>query len=161
MDQNSWIMLLVGIAIACAVFALGVVLYPKLKSEKQGYPLEVEIEAALLPFIFNGICSAYRLSERSMDEIQRRIQGADKKKLAAEIYALLPSRIGNYEITIVKHYVTQEHFEKMLQDRFNSFDFFFEERQGKFQELFEKWKAKSNPTSLLASETEDQTQSTA
>ena len=37
MDQNAWIMLLVGIAMASALFALGIVLYPKLKSEKQGY----------------------------------------------------------------------------------------------------------------------------
>ena len=56
MDQNAWIMLLVGIAISCCLFALGVVLYPKLKTEKQGYPFEAEIEAALLPLIFQGIC---------------------------------------------------------------------------------------------------------
>ena len=48
MDQNAWIMLFVGIAISCGLFALGIVLYPKLKTEKQGYPFEAEIEAALL-----------------------------------------------------------------------------------------------------------------
>lgn len=41
MNQNDWIMLLVGIAVASALFALGIVLYPKLKSEKQSYPLEI------------------------------------------------------------------------------------------------------------------------
>ena len=47
MDQNAWTMLFVGIAISCGLFALGVVLYPRLKSEKQGYPFEAEIEAAV------------------------------------------------------------------------------------------------------------------
>ena len=75
MDQNAWIMLLVGIALSCGLFALGVVLYPKLKSQKQGYPFEAEIEAALLPVVFQGICTAYRLSENSMDTIHQRIKG--------------------------------------------------------------------------------------
>jgi hypothetical protein len=54
MDQNAWIMLFVGIALSAGLFALGVVLYPKLKREEQGYPLEAAIEAALLPVIFEG-----------------------------------------------------------------------------------------------------------
>src|SRR5687767_9397877 len=87
MDQNAWIMLLVGIAISCGLFALGIVLYPKLKTEKQGYPFEAEIEAALLPIIFQGICAAYRVSENSMDNVHLRIKGADKKKIADSIYA--------------------------------------------------------------------------
>ena len=41
MDKNAWIMLLIGIALASALFALGIVLYPKLKSEKQCYPFEM------------------------------------------------------------------------------------------------------------------------
>jgi hypothetical protein len=36
------------------------------------------MEAALLPIIFQGICSAYRLSEQSVDNIHQRIEGADK-----------------------------------------------------------------------------------
>src|ERR1044071_7581090 len=102
MDQNAWTMLLVGIAISASLFALGVVLYPRLKTERQGYPFEAEIEAALLPVIFQGICSAYRLSENSMDNIQQRIKGADKKKIADSIYAMLPDKIGVFEVILVK-----------------------------------------------------------
>ena len=58
MDQSTWIMFFVGIAVSSGLFALGVVLYPKLKSEQQGYPMEAAIEAALLPLIFEGICAA-------------------------------------------------------------------------------------------------------
>ena len=80
MDQNAWTMLLVGIALTSGLFAFGVVLYPKLRTEKQGYPFEAEIEAALLPIIFQGICSAYRLSEKSVDNIHQRMKGVDKRK---------------------------------------------------------------------------------
>lgn len=141
MDQNAWTMLLVGIAISCGLFALGVVLYPKLKTERQGYPFEAEIEAALLPVIFQGICSAYRLSEKSVDDIHQRLKGADKKKIADSIYGMLPEKIGVFEIVLVKRIVTQEHFEQLVQNVFDSSDRFFVEHQAHFDELFEKWKA--------------------
>ena len=141
MDQNAWIMLLVGIAISCGLFALGVVLYPKLRAEKQGYPFEAEIEAALLPVVFQGICSAYRLSENSMDNIQQRIKGADKKKIADSIYAMLPDKVGLFEVILVKRIVTPERFEQLVQATFDRSDRFFVEHQTHFDEMFEKWKA--------------------
>jgi hypothetical protein len=140
MDQNAWTMLLVGIAISCGLFALGVVLYSKLKTEKQGYPFEAEIEAALLPLIFQGICSAYRLSEKSVDNIHQRIRGADKKKIADSIYAMLPNNIGIFKVVLVKRIVSQERFEQLVQNVFDSSDRFFVEHQAHFDELFEKWK---------------------
>jgi hypothetical protein len=51
-------MLLVGIALTSGLFSLGVVLYPRLRSEKQGYPFDAETETALLPVIFQEICAA-------------------------------------------------------------------------------------------------------
>ena len=70
MDQNAWIMLFVGIALSAGLFALGVVLYPKLKREEQGYPLEAAIEAALLPVIFEGICAGKKIFSGSLIEEQ-------------------------------------------------------------------------------------------
>ena len=134
-------MLLVGIAISCGLFALGVMVYPKLRTEKQGYPFEAAIEAALLPVIFQGICSAYRLSEKSVDDIHQRLKGADKKKIADSLYGMLPEKIGVFEIVLVKRIVTQERFEQLVQNVFDSSDRFFVEHQAHFDELFEKWKA--------------------
>ncbi|HAW52376.1 MAG TPA: hypothetical protein DCX54_08645 [Flavobacteriales bacterium] len=145
MDQNAWTMLLLGIAVTSALFALGVVLYPKLKSEKQGYPFEAEIEAALLPLIFQGISAAYRLSEKSIDEIQLRISGSDKKKIADTIYRMLPEKIGPFDISVVKRVVTQERFETLVQNAFDNFDRFFVEHQKHFDDLFEKWKVENKP----------------
>jgi hypothetical protein len=145
MDQNAWIMLFVGIAVSSGLFALGVVLYPKLKREKQGYPLEAAIEAALLPIIYEGICAAYRMSEKSVDEFRQRIKGADKKKIADSIYRMLPDKIGDYDLGLVKYLVTPERFEQLVQDAFDRFDRFFVEHEAHFDELFEKWKADNAP----------------
>jgi hypothetical protein len=145
MDQNAWIMLFVGIALSAGLFALGVVLYPKLKREEQGYPLEAAIEAALLPVIFEGICAAYRMSEKGVDELHERIRGADKKKMADSIYRMLPDTVGEYDLSLIKSLVTEERFEQLVQDGFDRFDRFFVQHQGYFDELFEQWKAENAP----------------
>jgi hypothetical protein len=145
MDQNAWIMLFVGIGVSAGLLALGVVLYPKLKREEQGYPMEAAIEAALLPVIFEGICAAYRMSEKGVDELHQRIQGADKKKVADSIYRMLPDQVGAYDLSLVKHLITEERFEQLVQDAFDRFDRFFIEHQAHFDELFEQWKAENAP----------------
>lgn len=145
MNQDALVMLFVGIAVASALFALGIILYPKLKSERQGYPLEAEIEAALLPLIFKGVCAAYRLSEKGVDDIQLRIKGVDKKKIADTVYRMMPEKIGLFEITLVKRVVTQERFETLVQNVFDNFDAFFVEHQKHFDDLFEKWKVENKP----------------
>ncbi len=140
MDQNAWVMLLVGVAVASALFAVGVVVYPKLKSQKQNYPFEAQIEAALLPLIFNGVCAAYRLSEKGVDEIHCRIKGVDKKNIAKTVYRMLPDKIGDFELTVVKSLISQERFEALVQNAFDSFDRFFVEHETHFGDLFEEWK---------------------
>jgi hypothetical protein len=145
MDQNAWIMLFVGIAVSSGLFALGVVLYPRLKTEEQGYPLEAAIEAALLPLIFEGICAAYRMSEKGVDELHQRIKGADKKQIADSIYRMLPDKVGDYDLSLAKHLVTEERFEQLVQDAFDRFDRFFVQHQAHFDELFEQWKADGVP----------------
>ena len=145
MDQNAWIMLFVGIALSAGLLALGVVLYPKLKREEQGYPLEASIEAALLPIIFEGICAAYRMSEKGVDELRQRIRGADKKIIADSIYRMLPDQVGDYDLSLIKSLVTEERFQQLVQDAFDRFDRFFVQHQGHFDELFEQWKAENAP----------------
>lgn len=139
--MDAWLALLIGVALSTGIFALLVILYPKLKTEEQGYPLEAQIEAALLPLIFEGICSAYRMSEQAVDDIGERIRGLDKKKIADSIYRMLPDRLGDFELTLVKNMITQERFETLVQDAFDRFDRFFIEHQAHFDELFEQWKA--------------------
>ncbi|GAB4535626.1 MAG: hypothetical protein Kow0063_20110 [Anaerolineae bacterium] len=145
MDQNAWIMLFVGIVVSTGLFALGVVLYPRLKSEEQGYPMEAAIEAALLPIIFEGICAAYRMSEKGVDELHQRIRGADKKKIADSIYRMLPDRVADYDLSLVKNVISEERFEQLVQDAFDRFDRFFVQHQAHFDELFEQWKAENAP----------------
>ena len=143
MDQNAWIMLFVGIGVSAGLLALGVVLYPKLKREEQGYPMEARIEAALLPIIFEGICAAYRMSEKGVDELHQRIQGADKKKIADSIYRMLPDQVGDYDLSLIKNLISEERFQQLVQDAFDRFDRFFVQHQAHFDELFEQWKGEN------------------
>jgi len=145
MDQNAWIMLFVGIGVSAGLLTLGVVLYSKLKGEEQGYPMEAAIEAALLPIIFEGICAAYRMSEKGVDELHQRIQGADKKAIADSIYRMLPDAVGDYDLSLIKAAVSDERFQQLVQDAFDRFDRFFIQHQAHFDELFEKWKAENAP----------------
>ncbi|MGD2205592.1 MAG: hypothetical protein PVH17_02325 [Anaerolineae bacterium] len=139
--MEAWLALLIGVALSTGIFALLVYLYPKLKTEEQGYPLEAQIEAALLPLVFEAICSAYRMSEQAVDDVGARIRGLDKKKIADSIYRMLPDKIGDFELTLVKNIIPQERFEQLVQDAFDRFDRFFIEHQRHFDELFEAWKA--------------------
>jgi hypothetical protein len=145
MDQNVLITTLASITAIAILFALGVFLYPRLKNAKQGYPMEAEIEAALLPLIFNGISAAYRLNEKALDQAEGAIKGADKKKIADSIYGMLPEKIGRFDVAQIKGTISQERFEQMVQDTFEKFDNFFAGHQKQFDELFEKWKADNRP----------------
>lgn len=143
MDQNAWIMFFAGIAVTSLLFGLGIVIYPRLKKERQRYPFEAEIEAALLPVIFDGVCAAYRLSEQSMDELAQRLKGADKKNIADSLYRLLPDKVRDYDLTLVKRVVSQERFEQLVQDGFDRFNRFYVEHRAHFDELFDEWKSEN------------------
>jgi len=143
--MNEWIWLFVGLATASGIFALLVVLYPKLKGETQGYPLEAIVEPLLLPIIYEAICAAYRMSEQAMDEIGDRIRGLDKKAIADSVYAMLPDKIGNYDLTVVKAVVSQERFVQLVQDAFNRFDRFYKTHRDHFDEQFEEWRGNQAP----------------
>lgn len=138
--EQQLILVLAGIAISAGAFALGVWGYPKLKKEEQRYPLEAEVEAALLPVIYDGICAAYRVSEIGMDEVQRRLSGLDKKQVADSIYRMLPDELGGYDLSLIKRLVPPERFEQLVQDGFDRFDRFFVEHRAHFDQLFEAWK---------------------
>ncbi len=139
--MNEWIWLFVGLAAASAFFALLVVLYPKLKGETQGYPLEALIEPLLLPIIYEAICAAYRVSEKALDEVGDRLKGLDKKVIADSVYAMLPDEIGGRDVTVIKSVISRERFQQLVQDAFDRFDRFYKTHREHFDEQFEKWKA--------------------
>lgn len=143
--MNEWVTLLIGLVAGAGVLYLGIRFFPSLATKEQGYPMEKQIEDALLPHIFNAISSGYRLSEQAMDDIRVRIRGADKARIAKEVYALLPQKIGNFDISFVKQVIGEEKFAQMVQQAFNHFDEFYGEHQDRFDELYEEWKAENAP----------------
>ncbi len=132
--------ILAALAASGAVVALGAWALPKLRNEVQGYPLEVQIEAALLPLAFEGICAAYRVSEMSMDELGERLRGADKKRIADLLYDMLPDTVGGFPLVVIKAMVSRERFGEIVEAAFAQFDRRFIEHRARYEQLFEEWK---------------------
>ena len=138
--DTQLIALWVVIVVALVLVALGVKYYPKLKNETQGYPLEAQVEAELLPVIYAGICAAFRLQEQGLETLHVRMAGVDKKAIADGVYALLPDKIGEFDLTLVKTLVPPARFEELVQAGFDRFDRFWIEHQTAFYQAFEDWK---------------------
>jgi hypothetical protein len=145
MDQQL-LTVAVSVVITLLVVIGGVKLYSWLRGAKQGYPMEDAVEAALLPLIYAAIYGAYRVSEAAVDIVGKRLEGLDKKAIADSIYAMLPDKIGNFDVAFVKRFVTAEDFAVLVQNAFDKFDRFYRETEGHFEEALDKWLVKDQPT---------------
>lgn len=130
-----------GVVLILGLLAViaGAKYYPVLKNQQQGYPLEAQVEAALLPVLYQAICAAFKLSEESMDTLHTRLKGVDKKAFADMVYALLPDRIGGFDLRLVKSLIPPERFAQLVQDAYDSFDVFWLARQAALESAFEEW----------------------
>ncbi len=150
-NWNAIALVMLPLLLTAAGVGLGVWLFPRLAREKQGYPFEAEVEAALLPVVFQGILAAYRTSERAMDEFATRIQGADKKNLADTIYNLIPDVIvvqgKAVPVGIVKSLVTKERFQEIVQTVFSEFDEQYTAHSERWDRLFDEWVLSNTPPS--------------
>jgi hypothetical protein len=149
MTTNELLMLLTGIALSCAVFALVFIIYPRLRPAGANI-VQAAVEAALQPLIHQAILAAYRLSEKTIDQGNARLRGADKKQLADDAYALLPERVGQYDITFIKSLVPRERFEALVQNAFDQFDRFYLTNHAHFDDEFQKWAEKNKPAAPVA-----------
>jgi len=143
--MNEWVSLLVGIIIGGGLLALGVKFFPQLARQKQNYPYEEEIERALLPHVFNAISAAYKVSEQAVDEAQVRLKGADKSRIAREVYQMLPDQIAGRDISSVKNLIGEERFAQLVENSYQKFDQFFGQHKERFDQLYEEWKRENAP----------------
>jgi hypothetical protein len=94
-----------------------------LLTKKQDYPGEQVIEAALRPYAYAAIVTAFKLGEVARDDLARRLEGLDKKALADAVYALLPDAIlvsGKLvPIGAIKSVITKEQWEALVQNAFD------------------------------------------
>lgn len=147
LDSLTFVQIL-GVVISILLLVVGSVLaYERLKEHvdsgspgMEDYPIIVQAEKVLLPYIFRGIMSAYRLSEYAIDEVDERLDGADKKEIADRVYSLLPDEIGGYSIRYIKALIPRERFSEMVQDVFDEFDTFFENNRVAYAAAFSEWK---------------------
>src|SRR5512138_1352901 len=97
--------------------------YPVLKRKKQGYYLEDEIEAALLPVVHQAICAAFKISEASARKGGQLLDGLEKKEIANMLYDLLPERVGSIPVGQIKKLVSREQFAALVERAYQDFDF--------------------------------------
>lgn len=142
---NEWIMLLLGLVVGLGVFAIGVRFFPQLSKQKQGYPMEEQIEQALLPHVFNAINAAYKVSEKAVDDIEVRIRGADKATIAKEVYKLLPNEVGGHDIAKIKSMIGEDRFANLIQTSYQQFDQFFDQHRSHFDQMYEEWRRENEP----------------
>jgi hypothetical protein len=146
MTSNELLMLLVGIALSCGIFAVLLILYPRLISRPANV-VQATVENALQPIIYQAIMASYRLSEKSVDQGYARLHGAAKKQLADDVYRLLPERLGEFDVTFIKSIVTQDRFRELVQNAFDQFDRFYLLNHERFDDAFKQWAAKNQPAS--------------
>jgi len=131
--------LAVSTILSFVIIIAGISLYRLLNKEDNGYIYEDEIEAALLPIIYQAIGAAYKTSEKAIDEIQERLDGVDKKKIADAVYEILPDYVGPFPLAIVKAIVSQSKFEVLVDLAFNGIDNLIEKNQTHFDDLYQEW----------------------
>ena len=100
---------------------LGVIFYPKLKNEKQGYPFENELEAALLPYLFQAICAAFKASQEMVAAGNEALDGVSKKAIADAVYDLLPAYVGGIPVGLIKVVVSRERLQELAQAAYDKF----------------------------------------
>jgi len=135
------VLVLLAAALGGAGVALGTHFLPLLKAKKQGYAYEEEIEAAILPVVYQAIASAYKMSEFAMDELGERLNGAEKQKFALAVYDMLPPRIGRFPVGIFKTLIGPEQFASLVQIAFDQFMTFYNQRHGDYVDLWDQWRA--------------------
>jgi hypothetical protein len=135
-EEGLWVAIGI-VAVLLALTAGGMWFLPWLSSRKQGYPGEETIEPMLLPYLYQAICAAYKLSEQAVDDLGSRLEGLDKKKLAGALYWELPYR--------VRRVVTQEQWGGLVQMVFDRFLHFYALAGTTLNDYFEEWSAQWAP----------------
>lgn len=121
-------------------------LFSWLREKRQGYPHEAEIEAAVLPLAYQAIMAAYKSSEYALDELGKRLQGADKAALARAAYGMLPAAIVVRGIVVpVKTVITEQQFSQMVEDAFDRFLVWYNKNCQGFEAAVDKWATVNKP----------------
>ena len=129
-------------------FAAGVILtylaleqLPKLMAKSDD---KEAVEEALQPYLYYGISAAYKLSERGMDELRKRMAGPQKAEVASMVYDLLPEEVAGIKI---KKVINQNMLHGMIQNAFAGFEKFFYNNQAEFMDVYDRWKMTHEPDS--------------
>ncbi len=136
---------LLALIVASLAFVIGGVLAYNRLRQPQDYPREAQIEAALLPVLYHAIFAAFKLSDEALDELGKTMDGVDKKAVADYVYRLLPDKVGDFDLGLVKSLVPQERFARLVQDAYDRANTFYLKNRAQFDKLFCDWMDENAP----------------
>lgn len=123
------IAILVGLGLG-GLLILGGVLWLSLTRSKTNNPTLDAVISAVTPYVYRGILAGEYAVQWAEDAAIAQIDAADKKAVADSLYSLLPDTLMipgfpfPLPASVLKRIVTQEIFEKLVKDAFDSADAF-------------------------------------
>lgn len=72
---------------------------------------------------FRAILAAEKIAEEVLSSAEVQLDGIDKKKIADQVYALLPDNLviggRTYPIDVVKSLISRDQFERLIKDKYD------------------------------------------
>lgn len=131
-DQATAI--LVGAVILLVVV---LVLWAVGQLRKQKLPGVDAIFAALQPYIFQAILAGERAVIWGYDDLEARLEGTDKKKVADSVYNLIPDTlwVGTVPLpsSLVKRLITRDEFAELVKKTYDGADAWLQKNEQYFR----------------------------
>jgi len=101
--------------------------------------IEKNIDLIIMPFVYDAIVTAYKMSERSIDDLQRRMSGVDKLQFATMVYDMLPQYIMGVDREIIYKLIPKAEFANMVSAAVKQVNKFIDDKQEAFDEAYQDW----------------------
>jgi len=105
------------------------------------------IEMIIMPYVHDAIIVAYKMSEKSVDDLQERMSGIDKLTFATIVYDMLPESIMGVSRELIYELVPRERFAQLVSYAVEHVNKFIDDKQVVFDEAYQNWMEETPPFS--------------
>lgn len=128
-----WLIVFIGL-----YYALNFLDKERQKKRDKNFIIE-NIEMIVMPYVQDAIIVAYKMSERSVDDLQKRMSGIDKLKFATIVYDMIPEVIMGIPRDLVYELIPRERFAELVSSAIDEVNEFIDDKQVKFDEEYQNW----------------------
>lgn len=128
-----WLIAFIGL-----YYALNFLDKERQKKRDKNFIIE-NIEMIVMPYVQDAIIVAYKMSERSVDDLQKRMSGIDKLKFATIVYDMIPEVIMGIPRDLVYELIPRERFAELVSLAIDEVNEFIDDKQVKFDEEYQNW----------------------